>query len=182
MVNNISSRGLLKTKSVDVLNFPGTTSTDILTKADDVLEKSPNQLSFNIITNDVNLKWLINCSYNPNNSNIRNHLEAISRTLDAFSAEYENILLLGNFNACDDEKTMKNLFCSSYCLKSVIKQPTCFKNPENPTYIDLIMTNKRRCFQRTCLTETGRSDFRRMIVSVLKMYFHKLPSKVISRI
>ena len=48
MVNNISSLGLLKTKNVDVLNFPGTTSTDILTKADDILEKSPNQLSITI--------------------------------------------------------------------------------------------------------------------------------------
>ena len=31
-------------------------------------------------------KWLVNCSYNPNNNNdIKNHVETISRTSDAFS-------------------------------------------------------------------------------------------------
>ena len=36
-------------------------------------------------------KWLINCSYNPNKNNIKNYVETISKTLDAFSTKYENI-------------------------------------------------------------------------------------------
>ena len=36
MLNNINSRGLSKSKEVDVLNFPGATSSDVLTKIDDV--------------------------------------------------------------------------------------------------------------------------------------------------
>ena len=32
-------------------------------------------------------KWLINCSNNPNKSNIKNHLEIISKALDAFSTK-----------------------------------------------------------------------------------------------
>ena len=51
--------------------------------------------------------------------------EIVSRMLDAFSLKYENILLLGNFILCSDDETMKNI-CSSSCLKSLIKQPTCF--------------------------------------------------------
>ena len=39
MLNNINSRGLSKSKEVDVLNFPGATSSDVLTKIDDVLNK-----------------------------------------------------------------------------------------------------------------------------------------------
>ena len=74
---------------------------------------------------------------------------------------------------------MKN-FCNSYSLKSLIKQPTCYKNPENPSCIDLILTNKPRSFQSTCVIETGLSDFHRMTVSVLKMDFRKLPPKIIS--
>ena len=27
-------------------------------------------------------------------------------------------------------------FCASYNLKNLIKQPTCFKNPDNPRLID----------------------------------------------
>ena len=37
MLHNINSRGLSKSKEVDVLNFPGATSSGVLTKIDDVL-------------------------------------------------------------------------------------------------------------------------------------------------
>ena len=39
MLNNINSRGLSKSKELDVLNFPGTTNSDVLTEIDDVLNK-----------------------------------------------------------------------------------------------------------------------------------------------
>ena len=70
--------------------------------------------------------------------------------------------------------------CSSYCLKSVIQQPTCFKNPENPSCINLILTTKSQSFYNTCVVEAGLSYFHRMAVSVLKMYFRKLTLKIIS--
>ena len=73
---------------------------------------------------------------------------------------------------------MKN-FCSSYGLHSLIKQPTCYKNPKNPSCIDLILTNKAKSFQRACIMEIGLSDFHRMTISVLKMHFCKLPPKVL---
>ena len=44
MLNNISNHGLSKTKKVDVLNFPGATSTVILTKVDNVLDKKPESI------------------------------------------------------------------------------------------------------------------------------------------
>ena len=124
-------------------------------------------------------KWLINCSYNPHKNNIKHHLETLSRTLDTFSTKYENVLLLGDFNNCVDDEAMKN-FCSSYCLNILIKQPTCFKTPENPSCIDLILINKTRSFQSTCVIETGLSDFHKLTISVLKMHFRKLSPKVIS--
>ena len=37
MLHSINSRGLSKSKEVDVLNFPGATSSGVLTKIDDVL-------------------------------------------------------------------------------------------------------------------------------------------------
>ena len=54
-------------------------------------------------------KWLISCSYNLNKNNIKNHLETISKALDAFSTKYENIILLGNFNVCVDNKKLLQL-------------------------------------------------------------------------
>ena len=71
-------------------------------------------------------------------------------------------------------------FCESYNLTNLIKQPTCFKNPEKPSCIDLTLTNRPKSFQTTCVIETGLSDFHRMTVSVLKMRFRKLPPRIIS--
>ena len=58
-------------------------------------------------------------------------------------------------------------------------EPTCFKNPESPTCIDLILTNKPLSFKNTCLIETGLSDFYKM-VAVMKMHFPKMKPQVIS--
>ena len=116
---------------------------------------------------------------NPHKYSIKNHLELISGTLDIFTTKYENILLLGNFNACTDDETMKS-FCSSYDLHSLIKQTTCYKNSENQSCIDLILTNKVKSFQSICVIKTGLSDFHRMTIFVLEMHFRKLPPKVIS--
>ena len=59
MLNNINSRGLSKSKEVDVLNFPGATSPNVLTKIDDVLNKKPASLivhvGTNVLTNDKNM-------------------------------------------------------------------------------------------------------------------------------
>ena len=127
----------------------------------------------------IKKKWLINCPYNPHKNSIKNHIEIISRTLDTCTTKYENILLPGDFNACADDETMKN-FWSSYGLHSLIKQPICYKNSENPSCIDLILTNEDKSFESTSVVETGLSDFHRMAISVLKIHFRKLMPKVVS--
>ena len=71
-------------------------------------------------------------------------------------------------------------FCETYNLTNLIKQPTRFKNPGKPSCIDLVLTNRPKSFQTTCVIETGLSDFHRMTVSVLKMHFRKLPPRIIS--
>ena len=53
MLNNINSRGLSKSKKVDVSNFPGATSSDVLMKIDDVLNKKPASLIVHVGTNDL---------------------------------------------------------------------------------------------------------------------------------
>ena len=59
MLNNINSRGLSKSKEVAMLNFPGATSSDVLMKIDDVLNKKPASLIVHVgtndLTNDINL-------------------------------------------------------------------------------------------------------------------------------
>ena len=53
----------------------------------------------------------------------------------------------------------KTNFMSVYKLKTLIKQKTCFKNPENPTSIDLILTNSTQSFPNSSVCESGHSDF-----------------------
>ena len=71
-------------------------------------------------------------------------------------------------------------FLNIYNLKNLVKQKTCYKNPENPSCIDLILTNSHRSFQNTNVFETGLSDFHKMTVSVLKSHFPKQKPNIFS--
>ena len=71
-----------------------------------------------------------------------------------------------------------NGFCESYNLSSLIRESTCYKNPENPSYIDIFLTNSPNSFQNSSVVETGLSDFHRMIVTVMKTSFQRLLSKI----
>ena len=53
VLNNIKSRGLSKLKKVEVLNFLGAISNDIVGKIDDVLNQKPESLIFHVGTNDL---------------------------------------------------------------------------------------------------------------------------------
>ena len=85
-------------------------------------------------------KWLISCSYNPHLQFIDKHLAHIGNGLDSLSSKYDDYILMGNFAAELSNNFVDN-FCGSYSLKSLIKKPTRFENPDNPTRIDLILTN-----------------------------------------
>ena len=68
---------------------------------------------------------------------------------------------------------------NSYDLRNLVKEPTCFK-ADNPRCVDLILTNRYRSFQHTTTTETGLSDFHKMIVTVLKTTYQKAGPTVIN--
>ena len=71
-------------------------------------------------------------------------------------------------------------FSVIYKLRHLIKEPTCFKNPENSTCIDLILTNKSLNFKKTYVIDKGLSDFHKNIVAVMKMHFPKMKPQVAS--
>ena len=64
-------------------------------------------------------------------------------------------------------------------LTNIVYDNTCFKNPENPTCIDLFLTNFPRSFQNTIAVTTGLSDFHKMTVTVLKNNFCKPKPKTV---
>ena len=77
-------------------------------------------------------KWLIGGSYNPIKSKIHEHTKYLSKCLDYFLSSYENIIILGYLN-CEPFEPAISEFCDSYNLKHLIKVPTCYKNPDNPS-------------------------------------------------
>ena len=79
---------------------------------------------------------------------ISNNLVELSKNIDLYLTKSDHLLFLGDFNAGVEDSSVKN-FCSSYNLTSMINRPTCFKNPENPSCIDLILTNYPRSFQNS---------------------------------
>ena len=108
---------------------------------------------------------------------ISDHLDILSRNLDLYSFKYENMILIGDFNAEMNQPSMKS-FCDSYTLTSLIKEPTCYKNLQNPSCIDLILTNSPYSFQNSYVVETGLSDFHKMTVTVMKTTYEKLKPKI----
>ena len=74
-----------------------------------------------------------------------------------------------------------SVLSDTYDLKSLIKEQTCscYKNPNKPSCIDLILTNKPRSFQHSCVIETCLSDFHKMTVTAMKTFFEKCQPRVV---
>ena len=86
---------------------------------------------------------------------------------------------MGDFSVCVEEISMSG-FRDTFGLKRLIKDATCYKNPENPSSIDLVLINNPFSFKNSCVIETGSSDFHRMVVTVMKTSFERLKPRVIS--
>ena len=103
-------------------------------------------------------KWFLSCSYNPNISKIQNFLKHLSIGLDFYSSQDGNCVLM---TYCNLDLSNSSLFefSSVFDFKSVIREWACFKNTANPSYTDLVLTNRPRCFQHSRVYKTDLSDF-----------------------
>ena len=101
----------------------------------------------------------------------------IRRNIDSQSSKYDNFIVLGDFSAETTEIALSD-FMKVYNLKNLTKRPTCFKNPNKPSCIDLILTKRKKQFIPSALTDTSVSDFHKMVVTVLKSYFRKREAKI----
>ena len=104
-----------------------------------------------------NLNLLYNTSPNKNETSpSAQHFNCLSINLHKYSSSFVNISLMGDYNYEPLEPVMKVL-CDSYNLVHIVKEPTCFKNTENPRCIDLIITNRKTHVVLILLSRIGKS-------------------------
>ena len=140
--------------------------------------KTPDDIECGIL--EINMhkkKWILFGIYRPPSQNVNYFFDEMGKAVDHYGNRYENFITLGDFNIEEKLAEIKT-FMDIYQLKNLIKEPTCFKS-DNPTCIDLILTNTSSSFQNSGTIETGLSDFHCIVVTVLKGGFVKRGAKII---
>ena len=78
----------------------------------------------------------------------------------------------------EDNPFLKD-FLIEHDSKNLVKEMTCFKSLDNPSCIDLFLTNSPLSFQNTTTVTTGLSDFHKMVVTVMKTTFPKAQPRIV---
>ena len=128
-------------------------------------------------------KWLCFSIYRPpSHDNLELFFDELTSSLIKASESYENFIVVGDFNIGVIKKGTEfeklDEFCDLFNLTNLVTSPTCFTKTHKST-IDLILTNKGNCFQKAKITETGLSDFHKLISTFLRSHFSRLKSKAI---
>ena len=131
--------------------------------------------------NFKNNKWLLLGTYRPPSQCSNFFYTEINKVLDKIAMNYDNLLFIGDFN-----ETVKNtntkLFMEKHVLNNLVKDYTCYKNPTNPSCIDLMLTNKKMSFKNSCVFDSGLSDFHRLIITSFRFkYSPGAPKQVFYR-
>ena len=141
--------------------------------------KQPNDIEGIFV--EINLrkvKWLLFGSYHPPNQDDVYYFNQVSKAQDFCNKKYEKFLLTGDFNAEDTERTLSE-FLYKFNTKNIVKDKTCFKNPNNPSCIDLFLTNSPDSFHSTQAISTGLSDVHKLVMTVMKTSFKTQKGKQI---
>ena len=123
-------------------------------------------------------KWLLSKIYHPPSQFDQYFFHRLDNALDVYS-NYENILLVGDF-IVERGETCLDTFLYQNQLKNVNKELICYKNSENPSWIDFILTNNPRSFSKTSSLFTGLSDVHNLVLFVFKTIFCKSKPKEIT--
>ena len=119
----------------------------------------------------------------PPNFEKKSLFEQISSSLSLTVNQYENVIVTGDLNIklLDLISDTKNYFSDlrdKFALTNLLKDKTCFKN-KNGTLLDVILTNRPNFFQNTVISGTGLSDCHKLVTTIFRSTFIKLPPKTI---
>jgi hypothetical protein len=109
---------------------------------------------------------------------LRNTLESI---LDKCFAECDTVYLVGDLNVNFHYKTHElSDIMDSYNLKNIIKGSTCFKSVQNPSLLDVIITNRTKTLSGHLNTNIGLSDCHNLICTATKQNLYEMPEEMIT--
>ena len=124
-------------------------------------------------------KWLLCATYHPPRQKEDYFFNHLGKSIDVYHQPYNKFLLIDDFNVEDAEPCLSQ-FSFEHDAKNIVSEKTCFKSKNSPSCIDLFITNSPNSFQNTSTITTGLSDFRKMVITVLKINFTKNKPKVIT--
>ena len=122
-------------------------------------------------------------AYRPPKQNKTLIFEEISSSLSHIVNRYHNYIIAGDLNInildpkCDRNSHFSDLH-DTYNLSNLVKLATCFKSGKS-TLLDGLLTNKPKSFQKTFVCETGLSDCHKLVATIFRSKFIKLPPKVV---
>ena len=126
-------------------------------------------------------KWLLFGKYRPPRQHAECFLKHVNYALDTYKQTFDKFLLAGDFNIEETDPIMSE-FLFKNDSKNLVQQKTCFKSNNNPSCIDLFVTNSPRSFQNTIIFASGLSDFHKMILTIVKTTFPKVrPKQIVYR-
>ena len=108
-------------------------------------------------------KWLLCATYRAPSQNHNYFFDNIDKCLDMYST-YERVILASDLKSFDT-------FLYQHELTSINRNPTCYKNPNNPS---------PKSFFKTEAAFKELSDFYKLVLSVFKLHFSKTKANEIS--
>ena len=114
--------------------------------------------------------------YKPPSQGNQYFLDILGDLLDFYSQDYDNEVILRDFNLEPSNPSTAS-FMNYQNLFNLIKSNTCSKG--EGSCINLILKNRKYSFKNTCSFETGLSDYRHLIYSVMKTFKSEEPKKLI---
>ena len=118
-------------------------------------------------------RWLLLAAYKLPDIPKANGFNSITKSLDFHGKKCENIIIMGDINTLDTEELLFD-FAEEHYLSNLVNFPTCYESVENPSSIDLMITNKHHSSQNTTSFTTGLSDFHKLVTTSMKLIFPKV--------
>ena len=110
-------------------------------------------------------KWFLCACYKPPRVKEKKFIDTLENVCNSLLRESHHWLVVGDVNI---DMNQENLLTTFYNTHDLQKGPTCFKG-ENPTCIDVILSNEPNRFKSTINVNCSLSDFHNIVCTATKL-------------